>query len=43
VQGNIIVDDLIDAQSPSEVQEKLLAEQMRREQALKLVQQDKCP
>jgi ankyrin repeat protein len=43
VKGNIIVDDLIDAQNPSEVQERLLAEQMRRERALKEVQQDKCP
>jgi ankyrin repeat protein len=43
VKGNIIVDDLIDAQNPSEVQAKMLAEQLRRERALKDIQQDKCP
>jgi uncharacterized protein len=43
VQGNIVVDDLTDAQSPSEVQEKLRAEMMRREEALRKIQQDTCP
>ncbi|MEO8260728.1 MAG: ankyrin repeat domain-containing protein [Acidobacteriota bacterium] len=43
VQGNIVVDDLTDAQNPSEVQEKLRAEMKRREEALRLLQQDKCP
>jgi ankyrin repeat protein len=43
VRGNIVVDDLTDAQNPSEVQEKLRAEMMRREEALRRIQQDKCP
>ena len=43
VQGNIVVDDLTDAQNPSEVQEKLRAEMRRREEALRLIQQDRCP
>jgi hypothetical protein len=36
--GVNVVDDLVDAQSPAEVQQKLLFEQLKREEALKRVQ-----
>jgi len=38
VQCVTVVDDLVDAQNPSEVQQKLLSEQMKREEALRKVQ-----
>jgi ankyrin repeat protein len=38
VQCAAVVDDLVDAQNPSEVQQKLLGEQMKREEALKRLQ-----
>ena len=38
VQCTTVVDDLVDAQNPSEVQQRLLGEQMKREEALKQLQ-----
>jgi ankyrin repeat protein len=38
VQCVSVVDDLVDAQNPSEVQQKLLSEQMKREEALRKLQ-----
>ena len=38
VQCASVVDDLVDAQNPSEVQQRLLGEQMKREEVLKRLQ-----
>ena len=38
VQCAAVADDLVDAQSPAEVQQRLLGEQMKREEALKRLQ-----